>query len=368
MTLFICLLKFNLKVVYFFLKLLPTKNKIVFISRQSNNPSIDFKMIASKLKKYQVVMITKKIESGFLNYMKYYFNLYKQMYHLATSKVCIVDSYCIPVCILNHKKDLLVIQIWHAMGAIKKFGYQTLLKDAGRNEKIAKLMCMHKNYDYVLSGSLNMIEPFSEAFNIDKNKIIVNGLPRVDYIVNNKKILKNKIKNDYSELKSKKNVLYVPTFRRNEQIKIDELINNFDFEKFNLIIKLHPLSNTKINNSKVLTCPKYNSLQLLTIADYVITDYSAISIEAASLDIPIYLYLYDFDEYVDKNGLNIDLFEEFSKYAVKDIKSILKNLNKEKYDMNVIYKFKEKYLDSDYGNYTDKLVKFINDKIGDSNE
>ena len=363
MTLFIYLLKLNLKIVYFFLKLLPTKNKIVFISRQSNNLSIDFKMIASKLKKYKVVMITKKIDSGVLNYIKYYFNLYKQMYHLATSKVCIVDSYCIPVCILKHKKKLTIVQIWHAMGAIKKFGYQTLLKDAGRNEKIAKLMCMHKNYDYVLSGSINMIEPFSEAFNIDKNKIIVSGLPRVDHIINNKKILRNKIKNDYIDLKIKKNILYVPTFRKNEQIKIDELIANFDYNKFNLIIKLHPLSNTKINNNKVLTCSKYNSLQLLTIADYVITDYSAISIEAASLNIPIYLYLYDYDQYVDRNGLNIDLFKEFGKYTSKDIKDILNSLKKDKYNMKIIYNFKEKYLDPDYGKYTDKIVNLIVEKM-----
>ena len=366
MTIFVYLLKLNLKLVYFFLKLLPiNKSKIVFISRQSNNISIDFKMIAEKLveKKYKVVIISKKIDTGIINYLKYYFNLYKQMYHLATSKVCVIDSYCIPVCILNHKKSLVVIQIWHAMGAIKQFGYQTLSKEAGRNEKISHIMCMHKNYDYVLSGSQSMIEPFSKAFNVPCNKIIVNGLPRIDYIINNKKILSKKIKMDYKLLKLKKNVLYVPTFRKNESVKINELINNFDFDKFNLIIKLHPSSNVKINNKKVFTCPNYSSLQLLTIADYVITDYSAISIEAASLDIPIFLYLYDYDQYVDKNGLNIDLLSEFGRYASKDIKPILKSLKKEKYDMSIIYNFKEKYLDPDYGKYTDKLINFIIDKM-----
>ena len=360
MAVFCQLFKFNLRVVYFILKLFPIhKNKIVFISRQSNEVSIDFQMIAKKLNKYKVVILTKKIESGFFNYIKYYFHLYKQMYHLATSKVCIIDSYCIPACILKHKKNLTIIQIWHAMGAIKQFGYQTLTKEAGRDDKISHIMCMHKNYDYVLSGSKSMIEPFSEAFSISKDKIIVNGLPRIDYIINNKKILNKKIKMDYKLLKLKKNVLYVPTFRRNEEVKINALINNFDFDKFNLIIKLHPSSNMKIKNKKVFTCSGYSSLELLTIADYIITDYSAISIEAASLDIPVYLYLYDYDDYVNKNGLNIDLFMEFGKYASKDIEPIIDSLKKEKYDMNVLYKFKEKYLDLDYGKYTDKLVNFI---------
>ena len=48
------------------------------------------------------------------------------MYYLATSKVCVLDGYCIPASILKHKKKLKIIQIWHASGAIKKFGYQIL--------------------------------------------------------------------------------------------------------------------------------------------------------------------------------------------------------------------------------------------------
>ena len=117
MAIFCQLFKFNLRVVYFILKLFPIKkNKIVFISRQSNNPSFDFLMLKNELLKinssFEIVIITKKIEKGFKNYISYYFNLYKQMYHLSTSKVCIVDSYCIPVSILKHKKELKIIQIY----------------------------------------------------------------------------------------------------------------------------------------------------------------------------------------------------------------------------------------------------------------
>lgn len=360
--LFAYLFKFNLKIVYFFLKLLPTKkNKILFLSRQSNNPSIDFILLNRELKKrnFKTVIICKKIENGFLNYLKYYFCLYRQMYHLATSKVCIIDSYCIPICILKHKKTLKVIQIWHAMAAIKQFGYQTLTKKDGRGEKIAKVMQMHNNYDFILSGSLAMIEPFSKAFNAPLEKFIVNGLPRIDYLINNQKILKNKIRDTYPSLKKKKNILYVPTFRKGRNIELNQLIKKIDYKKYNLIIKVHPSTKISLNDEKVLKCSKYSSLELLTIADYVITDYSAISLEAASLNIPIFLYLYDYDEYKKDNGLNIDLFKEFGKYADKNIDNIIKIINKEKYDLKVVYKFKEKYLDQDYGNYTNKLLKFI---------
>ena len=73
------LFKINLKVVYFFLKFLPTKkNKVLFISRQSNKPSIDFLILEKELRKlkFKTILITKKIEKGFVNYIKYYFMHY----------------------------------------------------------------------------------------------------------------------------------------------------------------------------------------------------------------------------------------------------------------------------------------------------
>lgn len=364
MTILIMLFKFNLKFVYFFLKFFPiNKNKIVFISRQSNKPSIDFELLKKELSNYEVVMLTKKLEGGLSNYIKYYFHIYRQMYHLATSKVCVLDSYCIPACILKHKKDLTIIQMWHAMGAIKQFGYQTIGKSDGRGENLSKLMCMHQNYNYILSGSQEMVQYFTKAFNVSESSFIVNGLPRIDYLLKNRTRLNKEIKDKYPELKNKQNILYVPTFRKNETIDLNKITKCIDFDKYNFIVKLHPKTKIDCSNKKIMTCPKFSSLELLTIADCVITDYSAISIEAASLDIPIFLYLYDYDDYSKNNGLNIDLFKELKPYVFKKNKPLFKKLTEEKYDLNVVYKFKEKYLDKDFGKYTKKLSDFIKTKM-----
>ena len=362
-NLFNKIFKWHLQFIYFFLKFIPiNKNKIVFISRQSNQTPLDFTLIKNELlkrKKYHVVILTKKIENGFLNHIKYYFHIYIQMYHLATSKVCIVDSYCIPVSILKHKKDLTIIQIWHAMGAIKKFGYQTLNKRAGRDLDVSNVMCMHKNYDYILSGSEEMIKYFGEAFHYNKNSFIINGSPKMDYIYLNRDKISKMIKKDYPILNDKINVLYAPTFRKKDTVKFRKIINHFNFDKFNLIIKPHPSTKQKIKCDKVIKCDNYSSLELLTIADYVITDYSAISIEAALLDVPVFLYLYDYEQYILDNGLNIDLFDEFKRYASKDIKRIMKFISANKYDKKIIEDFKNKYVDPDIGKYTIKLTEFI---------
>ena len=182
---------FVLNVVYLPLKLLRTKNKITYISRQSNSPSIDFNLLFSRIKQLdsnvEQVMLTRKIEKGLLNKLKYAFHTLKQMYHIATSKVVIVDTYIIPVSVLNHKKELKVIQIWHALGAIKKFGYQVIGKQEGSSDVVAKSMKMHNNYDLITCSSSTTARFYSEAFNTDINKIKILGMPRVDYILNTNK-------------------------------------------------------------------------------------------------------------------------------------------------------------------------------------
>ena len=158
MKIFLNIFKLNLKIVYFLLKLLPTNNKkVLLMSRQTKTPSIDFLLVNEDIKKrypkYKVVILNKMIESGIKRKLVYYFHIYKQMYHLATSKVCLIDTYIIPVSVLTHKKNLTIIQLCHGIGNLKKFGYQTLKKESGKNEKLSHTMDMHKNYDYIVSTS-----------------------------------------------------------------------------------------------------------------------------------------------------------------------------------------------------------------------
>ena len=124
--------------IYFFFKLLPTKNKITFISRQSNVPSVDMILIENKLPKdIKVVKLCKMLESGIVNKIKYLFHMIVQMYHIATSKIVVLDTYCILIGILKHKKSLKVIQMWHALGSFKKFGKSIIdTNDMLENEQI----------------------------------------------------------------------------------------------------------------------------------------------------------------------------------------------------------------------------------------
>ena len=105
-----------LNIIYLFIKLIPTKNKITMISRQSNDEPMDFRLIREEIEKrdknIKVVVLAHQLDGGInstlLNKIKYVFHMFRQMYNIATSKVVILDSYCILISILKHKKTLKV--------------------------------------------------------------------------------------------------------------------------------------------------------------------------------------------------------------------------------------------------------------------
>lgn len=355
-----------LNIIYFFMKMFPTKNKIVMLSRQADKPGVDFKYIRKEILKrndnVEIVILCKILRKTAKERLKYCSYIIKCMYHIATANVCILDGYSIPISILKHKKSLTIIQIWHASGAIKKFGYQSINKKEGRGIQIAKIMKMHKNYNFVVAPSNATAEFYKEAFMVEQDKIVIKGLPRLDYILGDENS-DEKTKDfyiDYPKYKEKKTILYVPTFRKDieDSEKINQLINSVNFSKYNLIIKLHPLDKTK-SATEYTVNKKYNTYDLLRIADYIITDYSAVAFEAAILEKPLYFYVHDIDEYKKTRGLNVHLYKEMNNNTSKNIKEIMMSIENNTYDFEELNEFKLKYMGNDYYNNTSKLVDFI---------
>ena len=143
MRIAVILLRWVMNFIYFFLKLCPTdKNKVLFLSRQSNTVTEDIDFLSRRLLELKpetnIVIITKRMDKGFSSMLGYAGATLKSMYHLATASVCVLDSYWPAVSVLHHKKQLAVIQMWHAMGKIKKSGYQSLGKKFGRSDMIAR--------------------------------------------------------------------------------------------------------------------------------------------------------------------------------------------------------------------------------------
>ena len=372
MKIILYIIKGHFIIIYFFIKLFTKQKKQVYLlSRQFNSPSINYQIIIDELKKdnipYKVKCkkisssindsmrtqghysntfnLIKKVFSNLKSTLSYYFSLYDQMVSIASSKVIIVDGYNLPVSLLKHKKGTKVIQMWHALGAIKKFGYQSIGKVDGINPTVARILKMHANYDYVISGSEGMNKYFAEAFNVPIEKVLAIGTPSIEFLKKKDNKITKKIKEKYPALKNKINVLYSPTFRNEKNYNYEELINNTDFTKVNLIITNHFKVEERATDPRVININsnEFQTFDILKIVDYVITDYSALMIDAAVINKKILLYVYNYDEYKKNNGVNLDLLNDFPTIAYQDAKKLMNVINKNKYDIKAYHEFQKKY-------------------------
>lgn len=385
--------KFHLIFIYYFIKFFTIQKKqVFFLSRQSNDIPLNYKILMTELdgKNIKYRYICKKVDSGindsirtygnhsnikilFIKFFKniknvfgYYFSLYNQMYLIAKSKVIIVDGYNLPVSLLKHKKGTKIIQMWHALGAIKKFGYQAIGKKDGVPIRFSKILKMHANYDYILSGSKAMNKYFAEAFNTPVENVLAIGTPSVDYIRNMDKGIAEKLKKEFPILKKKKNVLYSPTFRNDKTNNIGELISSFDFEKYNLIVTNHPKIEDDSYDRRIvyISKEKFDVFDIFTISDYVITDYSALMIDAALINKKVLLYVYDYEKYSLDNGINIELLKEWPTLAYKDAKKINNILSNDEYDSKEYERFVKMYTPN-IDNSTKAVMNLIENSLND---
>ena len=280
-----------------------------------------------------------------------------------TSKVCILDSYCPTVSILKHKKDLTVIQIWHSIGSMKKFGYTSLNLDEGSKQDDANLLKMHKNYNIICASSKKYANDLAKGFGYDKSYVKIFTLPRIDLLFDKKyeQKIKKEIYLKYPQLNNnKKTILYVPTFRKNESEfnkALNDLLENIDYSKYNFILRLHPLSKVELNTEYPIIIDKsFESFDMIFVADLCISDYSCIIYEAGLRNIPLYFYNYDYNKYLKSRGLAIN-YDELPGFKCKTGKEIVKSFSK-RYDMDYLEWFINEYVENEK-DCTQKLVKEI---------
>ena len=333
-----------LRILYLPYKLiLRPKDKITMLSRQGDEIPISYELTKKALQEINpdvpVVVLAKKFEGSLLHKAGYCFHVLEQMYHIATSKIVVVDGFCIPVSVLNHKRDQIFLQMWHALNIIKKFAYLALDKPAGVKSDLAKTMCMHRNYTHILCGCKESGELLKKSFHAEDAELLITGLPYIDYIMNAQEETAQAMINTYPCVKEKETILYAPTFRRHRSVDIHWIEEKIYLDRYNVVVKLHPVDKRGIEgkfDSRIIWDESYSTHEWLWICDTVITDFSGISVEASLLKRKLYFYLYDKESYEKEVGLNIDLYEEpISVYVCETADQLAEKL-KEEYDYSLV--------------------------------
>ncbi len=351
-----------IRILYAPMKLRKTQNKILYLSRQANEKTLDFILLEKAVQKenpkvIQVFRMKRLRDESSLN-ISYIFSVFGDMWELASAKIVVLDSYSIPACCLTHKKGTEIIQIWHALGGIKKSGLQSVGKAQGRDEGVSKALCMHRGYTRLLAPSKASAEFFKVVFGCNDENTVILSLPRVDILLDGKNRREEFIKLN-PEFRGKVIVSYIPTFRNNDEVFAKDVYESFkNREKYKLIISAHPLSETarkgeyKYNGS-------FTSEDFIKLSDIVISDYSACSYEAAILEKPLYFYVPDYEVYSNEVGINVDIKAELPDCAFSDVGELLDALENKAYNKQRLIAFGNKYVENQGTDNAKKLAEYI---------
>ena len=261
-------------------------------------------------------------------------------------------------------KKTIYINTWHG-SAIKKLGVDAPNGAGIFNTSKCDIMYAQSQYD---------IDVFSNAFELPRERIVLTGLPRNDELYNvTEKEIKN-IRNKLNIPKNKKVILYAPTFREYSRDKSGCVISppiNINkwkeklFDKYIILFRAH-YEISKIlgikNDEFIKNVSDYKNLNdLMKISDILISDYSSIMFDYSILRRPIYSYAYDYDEYLEKRGMYINIKKELPNGVCETEMELLKQIE----DCNFMEQkekteeFSKKYIETN-GNakkYIDKIIK-----------
>lgn len=344
------ILNIALEIVHIFTFFLrPKKNRITFISLTQKELKSDFKLLYDALEKenkYDIHTILMEFENSPLSKIHYFFNCLYQWIEIKQSSLVILNDNNY---IVSHKlpDGVKVLQMWHACGAVKKFGNQIQRKYPIRN------------YGYVLCNSDYWKPIYSEAFHVQEEQVICTGSCRIDTLLN--KDHREEFYERYPELIGKKLCLYAPTFRGNI---IDGFrIQSFDFTKIKeyvILYKFHPLlGNVEFPGG--INMNQEDLYTLMQVSDCMISDYSSVIFDYSLLNKPMISYIPDVDLYSDEIGLNIDYKNDFPGPICLNEDELKNALKLENYDFEKLKEFQKKYMKYTDGMNTKRVVEKISE-------
>ncbi|MDM5430545.1 CDP-glycerol glycerophosphotransferase family protein [Bacillus mycoides] len=373
------------KILFSIANIAPLKNKITFIISYGENLICIYEEMEKRNIDCEVVFLYKSTcKYELKNYpdlkavafeTKNIVQTIQAIYHLATSRYVIVDNYFGSLSTIRFKKKVQCIQIWHAAGALKKFG---LLAPAfKKRSKYAqnRFLRVYKNFHKVVVGSDALAGIYIQAFGVTEENILKTGIPRTDVFFNrdDQKHIINNFVCSIPNLTRKKVILYAPTFRDKEledfglHLNIDAMYEALR-DEYILIIKLHPAIRNKLNYKEVYgdflydysLYPNINDLFLIT--DILITDYSSVPFEFCLLNKPMIFFAYDLKKYAKKRGLIGDFISNVPGPVVYSTAEIIEKIENHSFDSGKLEQFNAQWSQYSNGNSSRNLVNYLFDK------
>lgn len=355
------------------------KNRVTFLSNRRDDLSGNFEDIYNEIKEDQSLEICMLLDPAPMHRMSFR-SIYKFAKFYATSAVVIIDDFYELTSMVSKKPDVTLVQVWHACGAFKTFGFSRLGKPGGPKQTNIN----HRMYDRAIVSSSEIRRFYAEGFGIPLDNVVATGVPRTDMFFSDE-IKAKKQEEFYSahpNLRDKKIILFAPTFRGNGRLTGHYKMDRFNLKEiyesigdgYAILVKMHPFVADEVNIPKeyedvILDYSGDSELNdLLFVTDVLITDYSSCVFEASLLDIPMLMYAYDLSEYIATR----DFYYEYEPFlpgklvtTQEELKLAIRN---EDFETEKIEPFKKRFFDHLDGKSAKRVADMIRDLVASSSE
>ena len=233
----------------------------------------------------------------------------RYMHALATCGLLVTDDGVSEL--YRKRRKQLFISSWHGGGVFKEVGLGTA-RNADASEYLHSL---YDSLDYMLVSCRQNVDDYSRAFNLDKERIKLLGMPRTDILFApaSTKDAERRVRDFYSIPADKKIVLAAPTFRNDNVVFLESK------EIETILISLSELLGSRAvclyrshyldsmaqsvpEGADIINASDYPDAQeLVCAAAVLVSDYSSIMYDFALMKKPVFLLQRNAEEYVANN-------------------------------------------------------------------
>jgi teichoic acid ribitol-phosphate primase len=356
-----------LRVLGFFFSLLPVRrDRVALATARTNVLDGNLLHIHDALRrlrpKADVRLLLEPYSYGLLGKLAYGARLVRGMYLLRTSRLVVVDNAYLPVHVAPHRAATTVVQVWHAEGALKRFGL-----DAVHPPREPERTFLHRYYDWVVTSGDASREAWSRALRTPLERVLPLGSPRTDLFFDPVAMAeaRSRVLAAYPELAGRRILLSAPTFRGRGRGKRPS--HGLDIPRLRaalppedaLLLKTHPNLDRRLVSTDgfdVVVDQRFDLNDLLVATDVLITDYSSSIFDAALLRLRLLLLVDDLEAYERDPGLYLDYRTELIGTQVVDTDGAIEALLQDRFDLALYDAFIARHLGASDGGASARFV------------
>lgn len=332
----------------------PIDNRLVLFA-DAHHSALPFSM---EMMHRELIRRGYRVECYFVDYKSSFSGSISSMMHFmrryATARyVFLCDNY-LPAASCRKRYGTDVIQLWHACGALKKFGFSSPddISPSYRGNP-------YKNYTLITVSSSACIPFYMEAMGYGADVVKATGISRCDAYFNKEfiRMCRQEFEHTHPDSRGRRVLLWAPTFRGKAGNPVppdDSAIQHLKTalgKSWYICSSLHPHMQTSPRSAEYL----------LPAADVLVTDYSAILFDWLLFDKPLVLYVPDCEEYMKTRGSYLDYETELPFPVTRTGQELIEVIQ----TLDIIYNypnvkvFKEMYMSMCDGKSTERILKLM---------